>query len=133
MNYRRQQFDELNIEVRWLDIEHAAQAYSYALGYSSSTKYGLKADTVCDIEALLIESYSVANNWIKDRLSYAGTVQIVYGGDDACVISAQDFLNNWQDIFVPSRDDVVVLHNLNESILFYCHEDELEFGQRRLR
>jgi hypothetical protein len=72
MNYRRQQFDELNIEARWLDIEHAAHAYSYALGFSSSTKYGLKADTVSDIDALIIESYSVADSWIKDRLVDAG-------------------------------------------------------------
>ena len=133
MNYPRRQFDELNIEVRWLDIERAAHTYSYALGFSSSTKYGLKVDTVCDIEALLIHSYSVADNWIKDRLGRAGTVHIVYGGDDVCVISAQDFLNNWRNIFVPSRDDVVVLHNLSESVLFYCHEEELEFGRRRLR
>ncbi len=133
MNYRRQQFDELNIEIRWLDVEHAAHAYNYALGFSSNTRYGLKTDTVSDIESLIIESYSVADSWIKGRLSGAGTVQIVYGDDDVCVISAQDFLNTWQNIFVPSRDDAVVLHNLNESILFYCHEEELEFGQRRVR
>ncbi|MFZ6647825.1 hypothetical protein ACO0LO_19025 [Undibacterium sp. TJN25] len=131
MNDRRQQFYELSIEARWLDIEHAAHAYRYALGFSSNARYGLKTDTVSDIESLIIESYSVANSWIKDRLGGAGTVQIVYGHDDVCVISTQDFLNNWQNIFAPSRDDAIVLHNLNESILFYCHEDELEFGQRR--
>jgi hypothetical protein len=43
----------------------------------------------------------------------------------------REFLAKWQDIFVPARDDAIVLHNLGAGVLFYCHEEELEYGHRK--
>lgn len=130
MNYHKKEYEDLSLVARWLDNEHAKHAYEYALKFSSSEKYGLNSNTVSNIETLIIESYSVADNWLKSRISKKGTVQVVYSEHEVCEVSAQDFLNSWQDIFVPSRDDAIMLHNLDDSVLFYCHEEELEIGHR---
>lgn len=34
------------------------------------------------------------------------------------------------NLFVPGRDDAIVLHNLTGAALFICHESALEFGYR---
>jgi hypothetical protein len=127
---RNQEFSELGIPVRWLSADAAAHAYEYARSFCSSQRYGLNEATVSGIERLEISSYSVAREWLKARLPASGTVQIVYSETQACVIDSSHFLDKWPDIFVPSRDDAVVLHNLESSILFYCHEEELEVGRR---
>lgn len=131
MNLRESEYLENELSARWLDPEHAKNAYSYALQFSSKDRYGLSEATVGAIEHVNIESYSVADAWLKDRLPAEGTVQVVYGDDEVCVVAARDFLAKWQSIFVPARDDAIVLHNLGKSVLFYCHEEELEFGHRK--
>jgi len=78
----------------------------------------------------IVKSYNVAEQWVKDTISSSGTVQIVYGKDEVCVIEAQEFVNNWQHIFMPARDDAIILHNMSNKIMFYCHEEELEVGER---
>jgi len=130
MNFRIAEYRELGLAARWLDEEHARHAYEFALHYSHKTRYGLNPATVSDIERHVIESDSVAQAWLDARWPYTGTVQIVYGGDDVCVIDAKDFLAQWKNIFTPSRDDAIALHNLSNAVLFYCHEDELEVGCR---
>lgn len=131
MKLRESEYIESNVQARWLDAEHAKNAYDFALRFSDRSRYGLCGVTVDDIEHLDIASYSVAEAWLKDRLPVEGTVQIVYGDDEVCVVSAEEFVANWKDIFVPARDDAVILHNLSDAILFYCHEEELEFGYRK--
>lgn len=131
MNLRQSEYSENRLSAHWLDKARAKNAYDYALQFSAKTHYGLSSTTVSQIEHLDIESYSVADAWLKDRISAEGTVQIVYGDDDVCVLPANEFLAKWQDIFVPARDDAVVLHNLSPDVLFYCHEEELEYGQRK--
>lgn len=131
MKLRQQEYKELNLNVRWLDQEHAQHAYDYALKFSSPSRYGLNESTVANIEQHIIEGYSVADHWLKNRLNCRGTVQIVYSETEACVINAESFLQNWQQIFVPARDDAIILHNLDKTVVFYCHEEELEVGQRQ--
>ncbi|MDR7335515.1 hypothetical protein [Roseateles asaccharophilus] len=131
MNLRKSEYLENELSARWLDPDRAKNAYSYALQFSSKDRYGLSEATVGAIEHVNIESYSVADAWLKDRLPAEGTVQVVYGDDEVCVIFASDFLAKWQSIFVPARDDAIVLHNLGKGVLFYCHEEELEFGHRK--
>ena len=130
MNYRDQEYKNLGLEVRWLDNEHAKNAYEFALKFSDTNRYGLNQDSVNNIEQHIIESYSVADQWLKSRLCNEGTLQVVYGPDEVCVINSDEFLQNWQQIFVPSRDDAIIFHNLDKTVLFYCHEEELEVGQR---
>ena len=40
------------------------------------------------------------------------------------------FVRNWQDLLMPSRDDAVILPEGRGVVLFYCHEDEFEFGEQ---
>ncbi len=130
MNLRQSEYAELDLNARWLDAERAKNAYEFALRFSSTKRYGLNEKTVLGVEHIDIASYPVARAWLEDRLSAEGTVQIVYGDDDVCVLPAVEFLAHWPDIFVPARDDAIILHNLAPDVLFYCHEEELEFGHR---
>lgn len=131
MHLRESEYVEMGLAARWLDAARAKNAYNYALQFSAKTHYGLCEATVDHIEHLDIDSYTAADAWLKARLASDGTVQVIYGDDEVCVMSAQDFLMKWQEIFVPGRDDAVVLHNLSLDALFYCHEKELEYGQRK--
>ena len=54
---------------------------------------------------------------------------LVFGRDDVFRVPASLFLSNWQDIFHPSRDDVVIVPDSGGWALFYCHEDEFEFAR----
>lgn len=125
------EYSEAAIPARWLEPKKAQNAYEYALKYSHPKRLGLNQETVANIDRLIVESYSVAHGWLNARLPSTGTVQIVYSEADVAVVEASVFLAKWQDIFVPSRDDAVVLHNLSATVLFYCHEEELEIGQRK--
>lgn len=131
MNLRESEYIENGLAARWLDASRAENAYNYALRFSADSRYGLSELTVSGIERLVIESYSVADAWLKSRMPSNGTVQVVYGEDEVCVLPALQFLEKWQHIFVPSRDDAVVLHSLSAGVLFYCHEEELEYGDRK--
>ena len=108
MNLRQSEYLENEISARWLDPERAKNAYSYALRFSAKDRYGLSEATVEGIEHINIESYTVADAWLKDRLPMEGSVQVVYGDDEVCVVPAAEFLAKWQDIFVPARDDKIV-------------------------
>lgn len=130
MNYRQREYEALGLDARWLEHERASNAYAFALKYSHPRRYGLNEGTVANIELHVIGSNTVAENWLKERLSAEGTVQVVYGDAEVCVLSAASFLRSWQSIFVPGRDDAVILHNVVDTVVFYCHEGELELGRR---
>ncbi|NVD97071.1 hypothetical protein [Massilia sp. BJB1822] len=130
-SYRPAEFAELQLQARWLDAEHARRAYDYALQYAHPQRYGLNGATVEQIEQHRIASRTVARAWLAARLSAAGSVQIVFGDDEVCVVPAAQFLASWDQLFFPGRDDAIILHNLDQTVLFYCHEQELEIGQRR--
>lgn len=122
---------EARIQARWLEPEKAQHAYDYALRYSHPKRLGLNEQTVSSIDRLVIESYAIAKAWLSSRMPATGTVQIVYSESDVAVMEAADFIGRWHDIFVPARDDAVVLHNLSSAVMFYCHEEELEMGHRK--
>ena len=128
--YLRREFEEAGVGARWLEAEKAAHAYEYASQYVSPVRYGLREGSVRDIESHTVASEAVAKSWVNERLPATGTVQIVYGRDEVCVVDAQALRENWLNIFVPGRDDAIVLHNLSDALLFVCHESKLEFGYR---
>lgn len=127
---RASEFDQLGISARWLARPKAQHAYDYALKYSSKKRYGLNEESVLNIEHLEIQSYHVAHEWLRKRFPNQGTVQIVYSESEVCVVSAEAFFAHWREIFVPARDDAIIIHNLTSEVLFYCHEEELEVGYR---
>lgn len=129
-NYRRREVEAHGFPVRWLDAARAANADAFATRFSSPNHYGLNEATVSAIERLVIASTPVAHAWLRERFPDDGSVQIVFGKEDVCVVETADFLKYCLDLFAPARDDVMVLHNLNTIVLFYCHNDELEIGRR---
>ncbi|WP_457392118.1 hypothetical protein [Roseateles sp. P5_E1] len=127
----KREYEDAGIAARWLGAEKAAHAYEFACQYVSPSRYGLREDRVLGFERHQIQSDSVATAWINARFPVTGTVQVVYGRDEVCVIEAEALRQSWLDVFVPGRDDAIVLHNVAEAVLFICHERELEFGYRR--
>lgn len=130
---RESELLQLGVNARWLSSEKARSAYHYAQQFSNLSRYGLNERTVVNIQRLEFESHSVARAWLADRFSRVGSVQIVYGEFAVCIVGAGDFLDHWYEIFVPGRDDAVVVHNSSPEVLFYCHEEELEVGVRKSR
>jgi hypothetical protein len=126
-----EEYEALGVAARWLTEGRAKNAYSHAWKFSSDKRYGLNEHTTDNIERHVIESRSVAAAWLRTRVRAEGTLQVVYGPDHVCVIDAARFLNCWQDLFVPSRDDAIILHNIDGTVIFYCHEEELEVGTRK--
>ena len=127
---RANEYNQLSIPARWLDNEKAAHAYAFASQFDNRNRYGLNEATVSNIESLSIGSYSVADAWLRARMPATGTVQVVYGRREVCVVDTTDFLAHWYNIFMPCRDDAIVVHNLESIVLFYCHEQVLEIGRR---
>jgi hypothetical protein len=132
MKIRMQEYEALGLDVRWLAPEKAKNAYQYASRFSSPEKYGLNELTIANIERLEIKSYSVATEWLKSRIKAIGTVQVVYGESQVCILGTDAFLKNWQNILTPGRDDAIVLHAEEPTVLFYCHGEEFEVGHRSI-
>lgn len=88
MKLRESEYLENGLAARWLDALRAKNAYDYALQFSAKTRYGLCEATVDRIEHLDIESRAVADAWLRRRLPIDGTVHVVYGDDEVCVVPA---------------------------------------------
>jgi hypothetical protein len=119
-------------EVAWLGATEAAAAFASAESYSSKTRYGLNAATFPSVERLDIETEDAASReWLQQRMGTGAQLLLVFGPGDVCSVRATFFLEHWRDLFCPSRDDVVILPTADDQwALFYCHEDEFEFGKR---
>ncbi len=133
IEYRMREFAELGVPVRWLDDEHALNAFTYASTFYSTERFGerlLSVETVGEIERHVVRSATVAYQWLRDRFPSEGTVQVLFGKREVAVLDAKVFLSTWQDLFLPGRDDAIVLHNVENHVGFYWHEDELEVGRR---
>ena len=131
-SYLPKEYEDLALEERWLDEKRAQNAYDYALKYSGKIEIGLNEETVYNIEKHIVSSESVAQAWVRQRLSNKGTVQIVYSPHEVCIVNAEDFLAKWISIFAPSRDDAMIIHNADTSVMFYYHEEWLYVGHRAI-
>jgi hypothetical protein len=130
MDWRRSEMVSFGPGVAPLDGPEANAAYERAVGLCSRTRYGLDERAFGVIERLKVDEPSVPpGEWLAKRVG-EGELLLVFGRDDAFRVSASLFLGRWQDMFLPSRDDVVILPCGGEWVLFYSHEDEFEFAQR---
>lgn len=132
MNFRASEIEQLNIGTRWLDKIHASNAYVFGANFISNKSLGLNKYSVSLIIKHKIESTFVASNWMKKHFPNDGTVQVIFSEKEVLVMSTSHFLNRWLDIFVTSRDDAIIIHNNSNTVLFYCHEDWIEIGQRNI-
>ncbi|WP_444912314.1 hypothetical protein [Microbulbifer sp. PAAF003] len=132
MKYRKAEIERLNLSVRWLNSKNAKNAYDFTAKYCATDFYGLNSEVVESIFRLKIESNTITDAWLKSNFNTEGTVQVVFSENEVFILATSIFLDAWQDIFMPARDDAIVLHNDSNKILFYSHEHVLEIGQREI-
>jgi hypothetical protein len=118
-------------EVTWLEKADASKFYELAMDCSSRTYYGLNPDFFDPLERLsAIDCGPEVREWLSERVgSGEESLVLVFGKEDACIVRASFFLDRWQDLICPSRDDVIILPLSGGWKLCYCHEDEFEFSR----
>ena len=87
-----------------------------------------------------IEGYSTKSDaketrgWLMRQLSKVGDqeIEISWGPDIAMKASFKDFCNYWDDFCYPGSDDVVILPNSQEWVLYFFHEEQFYLGRRAL-
>lgn len=130
-HWRVQELIHYSADIAWLNAEGARHAYDLAGLHDSKSHLGLDANTVSAIERLAFGNDSAsATNWLRARVPGNQQVVVVFGEDECFLCSSAFLVENWRDIFVPSRDDAMIYSNDTPFILFYCHENEFELGQR---
>ncbi|WP_099759755.1 MULTISPECIES: hypothetical protein [unclassified Janthinobacterium] len=118
-------------DIVWLDAEDARHAYHLVGLHDSKTHLGLDVNTVASIERFAFGDDVVsATRWLRARMPGSQQVVVVFGEDECFVCSSVFLVENWSDIVVPSRDDAMIYSNDTPLILFYCHENAYEVGQR---
>ncbi len=130
MSWRRNDLSAFGHEVTWLEAPEAWTAFRRAVDCTSKTRYGLNAEVFPAVERLDVdEPRPEGRAWLASRVgSNDEPLLLVFGRDEVSMVRASFFLDRWQDLFCPSRDDVVILPRAGGWALFYCHEDEFEFA-----
>jgi hypothetical protein len=130
VNWRRNELAHFGDQIAWLGPAEAAGAFDRATPLTSKSHYGLDPAAVAGIERLDVdEPGPEATAWLSRRIG-VGTVLVVFDRQQVCRMDGTFFVRNWQDLLCPSRDDAVILSEDRGVVLFYCHEDEFEFGQQ---
>ena len=128
MGWRHTELAAFGSDVVPLNETDAIAAYGRANKCSSRTRYGLDETAFKQIDRMDVEDAGLdARRWLGERLS--GDLLLVYSRDAVFRVPASLFIDAWQDMFCPSRDDVMILPVDGRWALFYCHEDEFEFAQ----
>lgn len=131
LHWRIAELEHHASDIVWLDAAEALSAYALVGLYDSKVHLGLNTTTAGSVERLEFgDDVQTATEWLRARMSNPQEVVVVFGDDDCFRCSSVFFLENWPDIFVPSRDDAMVYSIENPLIVFYCHENEFEVGQR---
>ena len=130
-HWRVQELNHHSADIVWLNAEGAGRAYHLVGLHDSKTHLGLDVNTVGSIERLAFgNDVAIATRWFRARVPGIQQVVVVFGEDDCFLCSSVFLVENWSDIVVPSRDDAMVYSNDTPLILFYCHENAYEVGQR---
>ena len=131
LHWRVNELKHYSREISWLDAVEGRRVYDLVRLYDSKRHLGLNAETVGAVERLEFgDDISTATNWLRARRPNIHELVVVFGEDDCFRCSRDFFVENWSDIFIPSRDDAMVYSQESPIILFYCHENEFEAGQR---
>ena len=129
MGWWHSELAEFGPEVVPLDRPDDIAAYERAMRLCSRTRYGLDEAAFTAIERLDVEEAGpAALAWLTERVG-GGELLLVFGRDEVFRVPALLFLSRWQDMFGPSRDDVVIVPACGGWVLFYCHEDQFEFAR----
>lgn len=129
MTWRQSEMAAFGPLVEILGADDARMAYERAHAVSSKSRYGLDESLFGCIERLDVDEPSPDHEtWLGDRIGNTDLV-LVYDRLNAFRLPGPLFLDHWQDMFCPSRDDVIILPTSGGWALFYCHEDVFEFAR----
>lgn len=128
MNFRRDELSHFGDSIEWLATEESRTWFDKAVLFLSKTHYGLNSSELRNVERRENETEGF-DRWLADRCD--GTLACVaFSGDCVFKTNVEFLLANWRDIFCPSRDDGILLSFDRFWVAFYCHEDEIEIGDR---
>ncbi|MCB1277714.1 hypothetical protein [Prosthecobacter sp.] len=127
MHWRAKEFSETLTDADWLSESDARVVYDRVTPLMSRDHYGLEATAVRDLQR--IPADAAATDWLSSRIPQDESLLLIFGSREVCRVPAWAFHEHWQDLFCPSRDDVVIISERGGWILFYCHEDEFEYGE----
>lgn len=97
----------------------------------SKTHYGLNASTVAEVKRIIFgDDVLAATEWLAQHVEAAEQLVVVFDEINCFRCDAEFFLKNWQDVFRPSRDDAIIYSVVSPLVMFFCHENEFEAGQR---
>lgn len=132
MSWRHQVLSEFSTEIVWLNDAQAFDACDRAWECLGRTDYGLNIQLFPTIDRLDVErAEAEAHEWLSQRIGSGNDrLFVVFDEADACTLDPCFFINHWRELFLPSRDDVVILPPHERWALYYCHEDEFQFGLR---
>lgn len=126
MHPRIKELSWLEPAIEWLPPEDALREYQRADGLQSHEHYGFNPSVVRDIER--VSSETDITSWLQQRVLQSERVIVVFGRDAVCRLPATTLVEQWRDIFLPSRDDAIIIDVSHHWALFYCHHDEFEFA-----
>ncbi|PHV26222.1 hypothetical protein CSQ93_20785 [Janthinobacterium sp. BJB426] len=130
-HWRVEELKHYSADIVWLDAEGARRAYDLVGLHDSKTHLGLNINTVDSVERLAFgNDAAIATKWLRAHMPGTQQVVVVFGEDECFVCSSVFVVENWSDIFIPSRDDAMMYSKDTPLILFYCHENQFEAGQR---
>lgn len=131
MGWRRNELSAYGSDVVWLSDAEATAVSNRAQQLTSTSRYGLNEALFASIDRLNVDELTApAKAWLSERTGDGNErLLIVYDENDVCEVRASFFIENGQDLFCPSRDDLVILPVEGQWALFYCHEDEFEFAR----
>jgi hypothetical protein len=126
MHWRVKELSWLAPAIEWLPPDDALRAYQRVDGLQSHEHYGFDPSAVRSIER--VSSETDVKTWLQERVLRSERVIVVFGRDAVCRLPTSTLVEQWRDIFLPSRDDAFIIDESHQWALFYCHEDEFEFA-----
>jgi hypothetical protein len=126
MHWRVKELSAILPETNWLPGLEARVVYDRVSTFLSREHYGLNTALIQNRERVRVDA--TITDWLSARIPRECSLLLVFGSQETCRVSGSRFHDYWQDLFCPSRDDVVILSEHGDWILFYHHEDQFEFA-----
>ena len=130
MSRRAQELVRFSPKLWWFLEADAALVFTRAEKAMSRERYGLDENTWEIVARWDVEKTGLkATRAMLAQYLLEESLLICFGRKDVCRLSRSLFLDHWQDMFIPSRDDVLIMSESCTWAAFYCHEDEFEIGR----
>ncbi|MBL8891322.1 MAG: hypothetical protein JNL67_15180 [Planctomycetaceae bacterium] len=127
MNFRRAELEHFGSAIHWMDDDPAKDTFEQWITFAANDRYGLHAEKVVSIEHADADEKAI-DSWLETRCA-GDAILVIFARDAVLRTDIRFFLHNWRDMLCPSRDDALIVSPNKNWIMFYCHEDEFEYGQ----